>query len=119
MPGVEINGSVPSLVIGTIGTNGTLSEEFDLTGYTLVGMLSDNATNGTLNFLVADRPLSKGNTYRPVRDNVGVAVPLTLPSGSSAFRESDIKVIAPYRFVRIFTTAAQSSAPTFTFVVKA
>jgi hypothetical protein len=121
MTNVMIVGSNPSLVIGTIGTNGTLSEEFDLASYNSLGLLSDSASNGTLNFWVSNQPIVPGtltNNYRLLRDNAGVAYALTLPSGSSAFKASDIAVIAPYRYVRIGTSVAQANAPTFTFVVK-
>jgi len=119
---VAIIGSNPSLVVGTIGTNGTLSEEFDLGMYTQIGLLSDNASNGTLNFLVASQPINingtLNNTYRLLRDTTGAAVAYTLPAGSSAFKESDMRILAPYRFVRLLASVAQASAPTFTFVVK-
>jgi hypothetical protein len=120
MAGIEINGSVPDLVQGTIGTNGTLSEEADLTGYTFAGLEIDNATNGTLTFWVSHQKLSLGNTYRPVYNSDGTQYSLTLPTGNVAFSASTIvNVIAPYRYVRLVTSVAQSSAPTFRWVVKA
>lgn len=125
MANVMIEGSNPSLVVGTIGTNGTLSEQFDLSGYNSFGLMYDNATNGTLNFWVSNQlaaiPSGAGtlaDNYRLVRDSVGAAYALSMPAGSGAFKASDIAVIAPYRFVRIGTSIAQASAPTYTFVVK-
>jgi hypothetical protein len=115
---VQIASYNPSLVIGTFGASGTLSEEFDLAGYATVGMLTDGMANGTMNILVAAYPLSTGtNFYRTLRDNVGVAVPLTIPTGNGAYKESDIRVIAPYRFVRLVSSVAQTGASA-TFVVK-
>lgn len=116
-----IEGSNPSFVVGTMGTNGTLSEQFDLSSYNSFGLLSDNATNGTLNILVSNQlyvPGTQQDNYRLLRDNAGVAYVLTLPGGASAFKESDIRVIAPYRYVRLLASIAQSATPTFTFVVK-
>ena len=127
MSNVMIVGSNPSLVVGTVGAQGTLSEQFDLASYNSIGLLSDNANNGTLNFWVSNQqyiPGTQSDNYRLLRDNAGVAYALTLPSGSSAFKASDISVIAPYRFVRIGTVATAqanatgTSATTFTFVVK-
>lgn len=116
---VEIIGSVPSVVQGTIGANGTLSEEFDLTGWNSLGLLSDTASNGTMNFLVSWQPLSSGtNSYRLVRDNAGAAYALTIPSGSSAYKASDIAVLAPYRYVRLLSSVSQGAGNQFTFVVK-
>lgn len=121
MSNVTITGSNPSLVQGTIGTNGTLSEIFDLAGYNSIGLLVDNASNGTLNFLVSYQTISPGtlvDAFRLLRDTTGAAVAYTLPAGNTAFKASDIAVIAPYRYVRILTGQAQANAPTFTFVVK-
>ena len=120
MSGFEINGSVYSQVVGTIGTNGTLSEECDLTGYTLGGLTIDNASNGTLTFWVSHQPLSSGNTYRPVYNSDGTQYSVTLPSGNVAFSASVIvNAIAPYRYVRLVTSVAQASAPTCRWIVKA
>lgn len=120
MTNVMIQGYNSSIVQGTVGTNGTLSEEFNLENYTIFGLLADNASNGTLNFLVANQSLSTGtNSYRLLRDSAGAAVAYTLPAGNTAFKESDIAVIKPYRFVRLLTSIGQASTPTFTFVVKA
>jgi len=123
-----IVGSNPSLIIGTIGASGTLSEQFDLASYNSFGLLTDNANNGTLNIWVSNQlaavPSGAGtlaDNYRLLRDNVGAAYALTLPAGSSAFKASDIAVIAPYRFVRFGTSVAQASSgnlTTFTLVVK-
>jgi hypothetical protein len=104
-----------------MGTNGTLSEQFDLSGYNSFGLLSDNASNGTLNIWVSNQmyiPGTQSDNYRLLRDNAGAAYALTLPAGNSAFKASDIAVIAPYRYIRLGASVAQASAPTFTFVVK-
>lgn len=125
MSNVMIVGSNPSLVVGTVGTNGTLSEQFDLASYNSLGLMADNASNGTLNFWVSNQlasvPSGAGtlaDNYRLLRDSAGVAYALTLPAGNTAFKASDIAVIAPYRFVRLGTSVAQASGTTFTFVVK-
>jgi hypothetical protein len=130
MTNVMIIGSNPSLIIGTIGAQGTLSEQLDLASYNSFGLLTDNAVNGTINIWVSNQlaavPSGAGtlaDNYRLLRDNVGAAYALTLPTGSSAFKASDIAVIAPYRFVRFSTSVGQAngtgaSATTFTLVVK-
>ncbi len=130
MSNVVIVGSNPSLIVGTVGASGTLSEQMDLSMYNSFGLLTDNANNGTLNIWVSNQlaaiPSGAGtlaDNYRLLRDNAGVAYALTLPAGNSAFKASDIAVIAPYRFVRFGTGAvtqsSSASAPTtFTLVVK-
>ncbi len=121
MTGVEINGSVPSMVIGTIGTNGTLSEEFDLGPYTFPMLLIDNATLGTLTFLVSDKPLAPGvNTYRQVLDNTGTAKSVGPISGNVAVASDYImQTIGPARYVRLLMSSAQANGPRCCFVVKA
>lgn len=116
-----IAGSNDSWISGTIGTNGTLSEEFDLTTNTLAGLMFANASNGTLTFLVSYQPLSTGtNSYRTLYNNDGTAYSLTLPSGNGAFSAAvTVSAIASYRYVRLVTSVAQASAPTFRFALKA
>jgi hypothetical protein len=118
MSNVAIIGSNPSFVNGTMGTNGTLSEEFDLGMYTQIGLMADNLTNGTLNFLVADQLQANGGTYRLLRDNAGAAVAYGPLSGNVALKESDMRILAPYRYVRLLASIAQANGPTFKFVVK-
>ncbi len=128
MTNVMIVGSNPSLIIGTFGASGTLSEQFDLSSYNTFGLLTDNANNGTLNIWVSNQlaavPSGGGtlaDNYRLLRDNVGAAYALTMVAGSGAFKASDIAVIAPYRYVRFGTATAQASSgtpTTLTLVVK-
>lgn len=117
---VEINSHTPSIVTGTFGTNGTLSEEFDLSGYVLAGLLIDNASNGTLNFLVSDQPYASGDRYRRLVDNTGAVAALTCPSGNVGYTASVVlNIIQPYRYVRILSSVAQANAPTARWIVKA
>lgn len=116
---VVIIGSNTSLVSGTIGTNGTLSEEFDLSMYSLAGLMIDNASNGTLNFWVANAKQADGGTYRPVYNSDGTAYGVTLPSGNVSFSATVVvNAIAPYRFVRLVTSVAQANAPTARFIMR-
>lgn len=126
MSNVTITGSNFSLVQGTIGTNGTLSEQFNLAGYNSIGLLLDAApngtlNNGTLNFLVSYQPYQPGtlaDAYRLLRDSSGAAVAYTIPAvNATAYKEIDIRVIAPYTYVRLLSTVTQA-AVTATFVVK-
>lgn len=114
---VMLMGSNNQQIIGTMGASGTLSEEFDLSGFTQIGLLTDGAANGTLNFLVSVVAGTINDSYRLLRDNAGVAVAVTVPTGRGAFRESDMRVLAPYRFVRLLSTVAQTGFSA-TFVLK-
>ncbi len=122
MSNVMVAGYNASLVVGTIATNGTLSEMFDLSNYSQLALLSDNASNGTLNFMVAGSPLyingTLNDTFRLLRDTAGAAIAYTLPNGSGAFRTTDLAILASYRYVRLLTSVSQANTPTFTFVTK-
>ena len=122
MANVMIVGSNDSQVNGTFGTSGTLSEQFDLTNYTLAGLMLDGAANGSLTFLVAQNPFTPGtlaNNYRPVYNSDGTAYTLTIPSGGAAFSAAVIvSAIAPYRYVRLVSSVAQSGVAA-RFIVKA
>lgn len=118
MSNVMKAGSNTTQIIGTMGTSGTLSEEMDLSGFTQIGLLTDGAANGTLNFLVSVQSLALGNTYRLLRDNVGAAYAITVPTGSGAMKASDMAVLAPYRYVRLISSVAQTGFSA-TFVLKA
>ena len=128
---VQVLGSVPSLVRGTIGTNGTASEIFDLGGYTILGLLGDNLSTGTLNFEVAHADpfnapasvqpwgtLGSQGTLRLLRNLDATVVATGSLSGNIALSENAMHVLAPYRYVRIVASASQANAPAFTFIVK-
>ncbi len=116
---VTITGSNPSLVTGTIGANGTLSEEYDLESYTLLGLLGDNLTNGTLTFWTAHQSLANGGVYRQVLDNTGTAKSIGPVSGNIAV-SSDVmtQILSAYRYVRVLASSAQANSPTLRFIIK-
>lgn len=118
MTNVMIEGSNNQQIIGTMGISGTLSEEYDLSGFTQIGLLTDGAANGTLNFLVSLVAGTVNDSYRLLRDNAGAAYALTVPTGRGAFKESDMRVLAPYRYVRILSSVSQTGFSA-TFVLKA
>jgi hypothetical protein len=129
---VVIVGSNTSLVRGTIGTNGTASEIFDLAGNTLLGLLGDNLSTGTFNFEVAHNDpfnappsvqpwgtLGAQGTLRLLRNLDATVVATGSLTDNIALTENAMHVLAPYRYVRIVASAAQANAPTFTFITKA
>ncbi len=117
---VRLIGSNPSMVTGTIAANGTLSEEFDLEGYTLVGLLADNLTLGTLNFWVAHQSLANGGIYRQVLDQFGNAKVIGPVSGNIAVSSDALtQILAAYRYVRVGTgSTGQTNGPTLRFILK-
>lgn len=122
MTNVMLAGSNDSQVNGTFGASGTLSEQFDLSNYTLAGLMIDGAANGTLNFLVSQNlfiPGTQANNYRLVYNSDGTPYALTIPSGNVAFSAAvTVSAIAPYRYVRLLSSVAQSNVAA-RFVVKA
>lgn len=128
---VQIVGFNPSLVKGTIDVNGTASEIFDLAGNTLLGLMGDNLSTGTLNFEVAASDpfaapqvaqpwgtLGVQGTLRLLRNLDGSVVASGSVSGNVAFTADAIRILAPYRYIRIVASATQSNGPAFTFITK-
>lgn len=119
-----IKGSNDSRYIGTVAANGTLSEPFDLTGFTLAGLMLDNATAGTLSFLVSPVPHQINGTltnqYHPVLNKDGSLYQIGVPAASVAYSaEAIVAAIAPYRYARVLFTTAQVNGPTLQFLLKA
>lgn len=104
---------------GTINAGGTLTGEIDLQGYTHIGLMTaTNMTAGTLSFEVANQSLASGGVYASLKDGSGVDVQIP---GSDVFALSGevMKVLAPYRYVRIKTSSAQTSGLLLKLPVKA
>jgi hypothetical protein len=109
------------MAVGTIGANGTLSEEFDLESYTLIGLMADNLSLGTLDFWVAHQSLANGGVYRKIVDNNGTAKTIGPVSGNIAVSVDVMtQIMSAYRYVRIGTgSAAQANTPTLRWIIKA
>lgn len=119
MTNVMIAGVNSDTRIGTIGASGTLSEEFDLGNWSMLGLMMRNATVGTLTFWVSEQSIANGGTPRQVYNSDGTVYSITLPTGNSAFSASVVvNAIAPYRYVRVGTSTAQTNSPTVQFIVK-
>ncbi len=122
MSNVQIIGFNPSLVVGTTGVNGTNSEVFDLGGNTLLGLIADGLTAGTINFEVASydpAPTSSQiGTLRLLRNLDATVVATGSLSGNIALTADAVRVLAPYRYVRLQFSAQQASGATIRFVMK-
>ena len=122
---VMIAGMNTSWAQGTIGANGTASEIFDLGTYSLMGLVCDNLTNGTMSFQVASynpaAPATDANigTLRTLLNWDGSTYSSGAVSGNVAFTLDAIRVLAPYRYVRVIMSIAQANTPTIRFILKA
>lgn len=99
-------------IYGTILAGGTLSSEFNLQGYQLAGLIAlSNSVNGTLGFMVSDRPDvatipgQPGGVYRDLYKNDGTTVQITAPSGQFGISSEFLLPLVGYQFVRVKTTA--------------
>lgn len=93
-------------VVGTINATGTLSSQFDTQGYSIAGLIAKtNSVNGTLGFMVSDKPDESGGVYRTLYGSNGVPVAITAPSGQWALDSDALKVIKGYRYIRVSSTA--------------
>lgn len=123
MQNVSVAQFNPSLIIGTTGVNGTNSEIFDFGGYSLLGMEADNLSAGTLNFEIssydpraASAPIG---TMRALRNLDASVVATGSLSGNVALTADALRVLAPYRYVRLQFSAPQAGGATIRFIVKA
>lgn len=93
-------------VYGTILATGTLSSEFNVQGYGLLGLQSlSSSVNGTLGFMVSDKSDANGGVYRPLYGALGVPVAATAPSGQWALSSDVLTPLKAYQYIRVSSTA--------------
>jgi hypothetical protein len=93
-------------VVGTILAAGTLSSEFNLQGYSLLGLqATSSSVNGTLGFMVSDKPDANGGVYRTLYNAVGVPVAVTAPSGQWGISSDALTPLKGYQYIRVSSTA--------------
>lgn len=91
---------------GTILPTGTLSSEFNVQGYSLMGLQAlDTSVNGTLGFMVSDKNDEHGGVYRTLYNGLGVPVAVTAPSGQFAISSDALTPLKGYQFIRVSSTA--------------
>jgi hypothetical protein len=105
-------------IIGTINAAGTLSSEFNIQGYPLLGLIAlSNSVNGTLGFMVSDKPDAQGGVYRVLYNNAGAAIAITAPSGQFAISSEYLLPLAGYQYVRV-SSSAQTTGLSLTLTLK-
>lgn len=105
--------------IGTILAAGTLSSEFNIAGYGILGLqATTSSVNGTLGFMVSNKGDADGGVYRPLYNNLGVAISATAPSGQFAISGDALAALRPYQFIRVSSTA-QTNGLALILTVKA
>lgn len=124
MGGSFVIGGASNVLRATITATGTLTNEIDLSEYLLNGIIASGATNGTINFQVSAYPDAAVNvgytsSYTTLYDDLGTAVAITLPTGTSAIGADKLRMLAGYRYVKIKTTPAQTTGALFLLPVRA
>lgn len=122
---VQIVAHAHSYVNGTISNGGTLSQEMRLQDFLHYGLVASNLNGtmnvGTLNFAVSLWSETDPNytaEYFTVKDATGSDVALTL-TGQQAYKGTDLEFLAPYKYVKVISTASQTNGLNLTFVAKA
>ena len=99
-------------IYGTILAGGTLSDEFNVQGYSLYGLMAlSNSVLGTLGFMVSDKadvptvPGTPGGVYRTLVGANGAAVSVGPVSGQFGLSSEALLPIKGYQFIRVSTTA--------------
>lgn len=99
-----------NVLYGTINTAGTCTEEIDLQEYSAHGLMFLTApTEGTLNFLVAEKSHLDGGTYGTLREKTTNPAYVGAPASVGSISADDLTFLKPYRYVRIISDVAQSS----------
>lgn len=110
-------GSTANAFSGTILPGGTVAEAIDLEGYESIGLvITTPMTTGSIVFEIAT---SQGGPWIPLIDDTGNQVATSSLTGVFALSgEGVIRRLAPYRYVRLRTSTAQTSGLAFSVVVK-
>lgn len=113
----------PALLPGTITAGGTLTSELDLGGWSVAGLISDgNALTGTLTFYASafsDADTQNTSNYVAIRNGDGTALGITIAANRAISGDEIIQALAPYRYVKFGTSAAQTNGAKFYVPVKA
>lgn len=113
----------PSMLNGTINAAGTLTNELDFGGWSTAGLISDgNALTGTLTFYASpfsDSDTQNTSNYVAIRNGDGSALAITIAANRAISGDEIIQALAPYRYVKIGTSAAQTNGAKFYLPVKA
>lgn len=93
-------------IYGTVLPAGTLSSEFNLQGYSLLGLITlTNSVLGTLGFMVSDKGDANGGVYRTLVGSNGAAVTLGPVTGQFGMSSDALTPLKGYQYIRISTTA--------------
>lgn len=104
-------------IAASIAANETTSGAIDLRGYVILGLIATSAMiSGNLAFQVSD---ALDGTYVDVEDSSGSAVSLGAFSGTFALKADDLAFLAPYRYLKIVSSVAQTNGVSFILPVKA
>lgn len=115
MPNVYIAGHYTNQYDGTIQAGGTISQELDMPNETHYGFYGVFSVPGTLNFEVRpDATFDKATLVDGSGDPIAVTV-----SGTTAISGEVLKPLAPYRYVTVEVTPAQTDGALFRFITKA
>jgi hypothetical protein len=111
MPNVHIAGHTPSIIDGTINTNGTLSQEIPISDHEMIGVhVSSGWVNGTITFQVSHLPDADGGTYVDLLGSDGSAVSVGPVSGGFAISGTVLEPLKPYHYVKVKSSIAQDGA---------
>ncbi|MDD5001483.1 MAG: hypothetical protein PHO55_10940 [Thiomonas arsenitoxydans] len=115
----RIIGHRPAVLNGTILPGGTLSSEIDTGEYGVLGLIAATSfTNGTITFRVSNLSDAEGGAYVSLKNTDGDDKSFGPVSGTFALTGDDLSCLAPYRYVRIESSIAQSAGVSFILPVK-
>lgn len=113
-----------NLFHGTITAGGTLTNEIDIGGFTLFGLISDNnMVNGTLSWQVSafsDNDMVDAADYVDLTDGDGTAIEFGPTGTQVAVSAAEVvQAITPFRYVKIKMGNTQTNGVRFFLPAKA
>jgi hypothetical protein len=103
---MEITAHRSSQLFGTINASGTATQVLRIDDFTLIGLQATTSmTAGTLTFSAG----YVDGTLGTVRTGTGATLSIGALSGTWSLSADELSFLAPYRYVRIFTSSAQTN----------
>lgn len=103
---------------GGIAVGGSLSQTIDLEGWNvgafLIAPTTGTLTPGSIQFRVS----VDNSNFAPLNDGNNARVAIPFGTTITAYTETAVKVVMPFRYVKIETTTNQGNGARCTFAVK-
>lgn len=102
-------------VTATIAAAGTESAAIDLENFAVIGLILPTQDTANITFKVSDKI---AGTYVLLKDKDGGTITITATTGGFAVGSDDLAPLAAYRYIKVVSSAAQTTAEEYIFMLK-